>query len=132
MDAISFSCEWPMIVTRVTSVPSSEEFNAYLEAMTRDVIMAKRHHVQLIVMDGGSYARAERKTHVAWQRRHQAKINKYCAATALVMPEVSVFMRFALSALLSVMGDAASPTRLFSSEQEASAWLERMLQRAAA
>lgn len=133
MSTIGFHCDWPFVVTRVKGKTPREEFEGYLRAMESQVLETGRPFGNMIVVEGEKgYGREARIRHIEWQRAHREALTTQCAATAIVQPSVSSFMRFALSTLLAVMGDAATPTKLFSSEAEARAWLQQMLEKKAA
>ena len=133
MGVMQLSLEWPVIVTRVGGQPTMEEFDAYLDSIDNQVLAAQRPHGYLIVVDEGrGYGREGRQRHVKWQAERRDVLNQYSVGTAMVMPQISMFMRFALSTLLALMGDSAQETKLFDNELEARSWIESRISKRAA
>jgi len=126
---IQLELKWPFVVTRSPGAVSAEEFEEYLTAMERAVLPADRNYVNIVITSKDGYGHDRRDRHVAWQKQHKAVLVKHCRGTALVMPEISIFMRFALSALLSLMGDSATPTKLFTNESDARDWAVTLLRK---
>jgi len=118
--------EGPLVITNVPTSMSDEEQVEYFARIEREVLSPRRRHAALVVAGQPTvWTPEQRKRHVAFHQKNRVAIGELCAATAMVMPEVSMVVRFATSAAMMVAQGTA--TRLFDSEPKARKWLGEQL-----
>lgn len=113
----------PLVITKIPSVLTDAEQLEYFQRIEREVMGPRKPYVSMIVAGQARvWTPEQRKRHVAFHKQHQEAIRELCAASAMVMPEVSMIVRFALSTVM--MMSPGSPTQIFRYEHEARSWLE--------
>ncbi len=125
----TLSFEGPLIVTRIPQAMTDQEQAEYFERIEREVLAKRTRHVTMVLAGQSTiWTPEQRKRHHAFHKRNEGAIRELCAASALVMPEVSTIVRFALSAVMMLA--PGSPATMFSEEGKARRWLQIQLGKA--
>ncbi len=125
----TLSFEGPLVVTQIPDAMQDQEQYKYFERIEREVLIPRRRHAGLVIAGQPTvWTPEQRQRHHAFHKRNQRAIRELCAATALVMPEVSIVVRFALSTMM-MLSPGATAT-IFHDEMKARQWLHSQLAKA--
>jgi hypothetical protein len=105
---------------------TNQEQQEYFTRMESEVVKPRFRHVILVATDDNTVWTADQRAHhMAWHRKHREVLRQICIGTAFVMPEASVVVRFALSAMM--MLTTGSPSQIFRDEESARRWTSKLL-----
>jgi hypothetical protein len=116
---------WPVVVWRMRRVLTEPEFAVYLHE-AQQVLDKRQRFAQVIVSQLGegksALTQATRQTQAAWVKKNFDLLQLHCAAMAVVLTDMSAVAHFTVSTLMSFLGRAPAPSRIFTKEEEAFAW----------
>ena len=119
----TLSFEQTLVITHIPHSMLDEEQLEYFERIEREVIKPRRRHASMVIAGQATvWTPEQRKRHHAFHKRNQAAIRELCVGSALVMPEVSIVVRFALSTMMMLSPGAAAT--IFHDESKARLWLQ--------
>ena len=111
---------WPLVVLRATAaVDDPDALNASYRALER-VLAKQRRFLMLFDLRGASSSPSRRRRLLDWGLRHEQALRAYLGASGLVVG--NGFERGFVTAMLWLQ-PVPWPMRVFSSLQEAEAWL---------
>lgn len=108
-----------MIVTFDGAAPRPV-FDRFLVKMESYLLRKERHFYLLDGREGAMLGSAERAAQGEWLKRHKPELQRYSAATALVVRSAAV--RFMLTAIYLIQAPMI-PTETFNTVDDAYAWL---------
>lgn len=124
--AYTVAFEGPVVITRIVNGMTDQEQQDYFTRMENEVLVPRVRHVTLVITDGNQVWTSEQRAHhMAWHRKHREVLRVTCIGTACVMPDASVVVRFALSAMM--MLTTGSPSQIFRDESSARAWTQKLV-----
>jgi hypothetical protein len=122
---------WPLVVWRMRRVLTEPEFDAYLRE-AQQILDKRQRFAQVIVSQLGegksALTQATRNTQAAWVKKNFDELQLHCAAMAVVLTDMSAVAHFTVSTLMSFLGRAPAPSRIFTKEEEALAWASSLVQ----
>ena len=111
---------WPLVIVTFDGAAPRPVFDRYLERMQSYLDRKERHFYLLDGREGAMLGSAERAIQGAWLKKHKPELQRYSAATALVVRSAAV--RFVLTAIYLIQAPMV-PTETFNTVDDAYAWL---------
>ncbi len=128
MSSIEFDdSRFPIVRVKFEGVATNEEFERYLESMTKLLL---RRQINVTVLDAsraGMSPPIQRKRQAEWMKEHDAELRRYSKGTAFVI--TSTLIRGALTAILWLQ-PMAVPHVVVATVEEAEAWARGKLREA--
>jgi hypothetical protein len=125
MGAIHFDeSRWPLVILAFDGIPTDKEFEAYLSQMLLFFHRRERHGYVVDTRRGGLLPRGQRQRQGEWLKEHKELITLYSTRTAIVM--TSPVLRFVLATIYLIQPPFV-PTEIFSTMEQATAWVEGCL-----
>lgn len=117
---------WPLVIVTFDGAAPRPVFDRYLERMESYLQRKERHFYLLDGREGAMLGSAERAVQGEWLKRHKPELQKYSAATALVLRSAAV--RFVLTAIYLIQAPMV-PTETFATVDDAYAWLRTQMEK---
>lgn len=116
------------MITRIVRGMTDVEQREYFARIEQDVLRPRLRHASLVVSDDSTvWTTGQRAHHMAWHRQHRELLREICLGTAFVMPDASVVVRFALSAMM--MLTTGSPCQILRDEESARHWTRKLVEK---
>ena len=118
--------EWPLVVIDVHRRFEPEEIEALLEAMG-DWMQRGEHVIVLHSHTPSSLGRQGMERMKQWQDAHKALFESTCRGMGFMTDHMGPLRRFAVSAMMSLMGKMAVPITFHPSRATAIRWAQDQL-----
>ncbi|HSP80938.1 MAG TPA: STAS/SEC14 domain-containing protein [Myxococcaceae bacterium] len=117
---------WPLLVVKFTGVPTTPQWEAYLEELTRHLERGERF-IALADMSGmsGTGPSEQRFQQVEWLKQHEARLRELHLGAAIVI--TSPVVRLAVSVVF-FLKPAPMPYFIASNVTDAAEWVARRLE----
>jgi hypothetical protein len=118
---------WPLVVVVFDGTPTQRDFDAFLGA-TLGILHRKQKHAYIVdARKGTMLPREMRQQQGEWLKTHKALIQSYSLGSAVVLK--SSVLRFVLATIYLIQ-PPVSPTENFTTIEEATAWIQKILKAA--